>query len=169
MKPSVYTIRGPWKGRLAIVGRPRGNEWLEDEIEDIAREDFHVIVSLLTVDECHELGLSREAEIAAGSKLNFISFPIADYSVPTSTEATLDVVLKIDEMLRRGLSVAVHCRAGIGRSSLIAACLLSLSGSVDDSFAEIAKARGAAVPDTVEQRDWVRRFVRANSSPIVSS
>jgi protein-tyrosine phosphatase len=43
---------------------------------------------------------------------------------------------------------------GIGRSALIAACLLKSQGiGVDEAFAMIARARGFSVPDTEEQRE----------------
>jgi protein-tyrosine phosphatase len=61
--------------------------------------------------------------------------------------------------LRSGINVAIHCRAGIGRSSLIAASVLKLRGmNVDAAFQEIASARRCAVPDTPEQREWVGRI-----------
>ena len=30
----LYWISGPWAGKLAIAARPRGGDWLEDEIRD---------------------------------------------------------------------------------------------------------------------------------------
>jgi hypothetical protein len=51
MKPIIYWIKGPWKGKLAIVARPRGNEWLEDEIKGLVDHRIDVIVSLLTNEE----------------------------------------------------------------------------------------------------------------------
>ena len=31
MWTSLYWIDGPWKGKLALSGRPRGGDWLKDE------------------------------------------------------------------------------------------------------------------------------------------
>src|SRR5215467_12015677 len=63
------------------------------------------------------------------------------------------------EYLRQGKAVGVHCRAGIGRSSMIAACALIRTGlSVELAFRMIEKARGCSVPDTPEQREWVERY-----------
>ena len=33
MRVDVYWIEGPWRGRLGIVPRPRGGDWLEEEIQ----------------------------------------------------------------------------------------------------------------------------------------
>jgi len=41
---------------------------------------------------------------------------------------------------------------------MLAAAILAPSGpSIEAAFEKIAKARGCAVPDTPEQRDYVRR------------
>ena len=43
-----YQIEGPWRGQLAIVPRPRGEDWLRDEARAWKDEGFDVVVSLLT-------------------------------------------------------------------------------------------------------------------------
>jgi hypothetical protein len=30
--PTLYWIEGPWTGRLAISARPRGWDWLQDDV-----------------------------------------------------------------------------------------------------------------------------------------
>jgi protein-tyrosine phosphatase len=58
-----------------------------------------------------------------------------------------------------GKKVAIHCRASIGRSGMIAACILVCRGiDADTAFAVISQARTVSVPDTDEQRQWVVRF-----------
>jgi protein-tyrosine phosphatase len=65
--------------------------------------------------------------------------------------------------LRNGRCMAIHCRAGIGRSSIIAACALICSGlGAEQALAMIAASRGLTVPDTDEQRDWVVAFGKAH-------
>jgi protein-tyrosine phosphatase len=65
----------------------------------------------------------------------------------------------LENALEEGKIVAVHCRQGIGRSAIIAASLLILSGKDDeDAFRSIGEARGYAVPDTVQQREWVKKL-----------
>ena len=60
MKPDIYWIPGPWAGRLAILARPRGGDWLVDEIEGWRDAGVQVIVSLLSEEETTELGLADE-------------------------------------------------------------------------------------------------------------
>jgi protein-tyrosine phosphatase len=160
VKPDVYWIGGPWLGKLAILARPRGEDWLADEVVGWKDAGLDVVVSCLTPAEDHELGLRDEARIVREQGLTFISFPIPDYSIPTSKGETQNLVSELIERLKRGNRIGIHCRQGIGRSSLVAACVLVTSGeSAGTAFEQIQLARGRAVPDTVEQRDWVTAFV----------
>jgi protein-tyrosine phosphatase len=131
----------------------------------IRQAGVDVIVSALTAWEAEELGLIAEAQECAKNDLLFISFPIEDRSLPTNP---VEFTLLIDQLVkhsRNRKSVVIHCRAGIGRSSLIAACMLiELGLSPDGAFRAIEQARGCPVPDTPEQREWVERYVDASNS-----
>jgi protein-tyrosine phosphatase len=161
MQVTIYSINGPWKGRLAIIPRPRGGDWLEDEVRAWREAGLDVVVSLLTTDEIADLDLNQEANYCEGHDLQFLQFPIPDLGVPSSREAGLDLLGKLYKALAAGKSVALHCRQGIGRSGLIAASLLVLSG-LDPrmAFQRVSTARGFPVPETSEQRDWVIEFAR---------
>ena len=155
----TYLIRGPWAGRLSIVTRPRGGDWLEEEVRSWARSGLNVLVSLLEPEEEAEFGLAREAELCRSSSIEFHSFPIPDRGVPASRDGTLDLVRKLERHLTAGHSVGIHCRQGIGRSGLIAACLLVSAGELPHkAFAGISRVRGCPVPETAEQREWVEAF-----------
>jgi protein-tyrosine phosphatase len=159
MKPDVYWIEGSWPGKLAILARPRGLDWLGDEVVGWKEAGVDVVVSLLTEGETSELGLVEEAELVKQNGLRFISFPITDYNVPSSKALTQKLVSELNEQLNRGNCVGIHCRQGIGRSSLVAACVLTSTGeSADTAFQQIKSARGRTVPDTIEQKQWVASF-----------
>jgi protein tyrosine/serine phosphatase len=163
MKPNIYWIPGPWVGKLAILGRPRGGDWLTDEVEGWCDAGVQVVVSLLSEEETRELGLADEARLIEANGLNFISFPINDYDVPTSEGAVRQLVNDLEELLAQGQNVGIHCRAGVGRSSLVAACLFVDYGEdTEISFQQIGTARGLAVPDTVAQREWVSEFAKGH-------
>ena len=158
---TVYPIDGPWKGRLAIVARPRGGDWLSDEVQAWREAGLNTIVSLLTEDEAEDLNLEQEEDYCRKHRLQFLSFPIQDRSVPSSRESTVQLIEKLDHALATGRNIGVHCRQGIGRSALVAASLLIMSGlEPTDAFQRISVARGLQVPETPEQRDWIVQFPR---------
>src|SRR6516164_8316746 len=120
----LYWIEGPWLGRLAIMPRPRGGDWLEDEISSWRRVGIDTIVSALTEEESAELDLDREKELCQDTGIDFVAFPIMDRGVPSSPKAMLELVRRLEQGLARGRNIAIHCRQGIGRASLLAACVL---------------------------------------------
>src|SRR3989442_1381979 len=121
----VYPIIGPWAGQLAIVPRPRGGDWLEDEVEAWQEAGFNVIVSLLTAEEDREFELKREGELVEEHGLRFVQLPIVDRGIPPSRDKAMGLVEELDRVLARGRNVAIHCRQSIGRSALVAAAALA--------------------------------------------
>jgi protein-tyrosine phosphatase len=159
MQTKVHWIEAPLAGRLAIVPRPRAGDWLDDEIASWRAEGIDLVISLLESEEVAELGLHSEAALCDKYSIEFVSFPIADRGVPSSRPATLALARHLVSKVSQGKTAAIHCRAGIGRSSSIAACaLICMSTNPDRAFDKITKARGVEVPDTEEQRTWVRAF-----------
>jgi hypothetical protein len=159
MRSRVHWIDLPIAGRLAIMARPRAGDWLDDEILGWRAEGIDIVVSLLEPEEVTELGLRAEADLCRAQGMEFISFPIPDRGVPASLRQAVALAQTVAARIGEGKAVAVHCRAGIGRSSLIAACALVCSGTDPQAaFDMIGKARGVIVPDTEGQRDWVLGF-----------
>src|SRR5262249_28418416 len=113
MKTELYWVDGPWVGHLAIAPRPRGGDWLDDELTSWRRAGINTVVSLLTPDEVAGLNLSAEQQLCESSGLQFVAFPITDRSVPTSKKTTVDLVRKLMGELAEGKNIVVHCRQGI--------------------------------------------------------
>jgi len=156
MIPDLFWIAGPWRGRLAIATRPRGGDWLKDEVRGWRRAGIDVAVSLLESDEADQLGLLEESRVAEADGIRFISFPIPDRGVPPSVPSAVSLLSSIAAALDDGKNVAVHCRQGIGRSGLIAAAVLATSGLNSEAAIEaVSSARGLPVPETSAQRLWV--------------
>jgi protein-tyrosine phosphatase len=160
MRPSIYwlDLREPW--RLAIMPRPRAGDWLADEVAGWKAEGVDIVVSLLEEHEIVEIGLEPLSASCRSAGIEFVSFPIPDRGVPESMPETARLVHRLSDALAARKAVAVHCRAGIGRSALIAACVLGCNRyDVDSALDAIAKARGVHVPDTDAQHAWVSAFL----------
>jgi len=170
MNPKLYWIKGAWPGKLAISARPRGGDWLEEEVSGWRSAGIDLVVSLLAAQESQELELGAESNLTQARGLPFISLPTEDRGVPPCWDDASRAVAKIEEMLRQGRNVAVDCRQGIGRSGRIAAAGLVKDGSVpDDSLELVSDARGLPVPETPQQREWVRRFSQREARSVPSA
>lgn len=158
-RATVFPVAGPWTGRLGIVPRPRGGDWLADEAVAWRDAGISMVVSLLEPKEAAQLDLESEASVVANSGLTFQAFPIPDRGVPASREPVAQLARTLIDALNKGGSVVVHCRQSIGRSSIIVAATLVTAG-VDllDALKAIKESRGLEVPETDEQRRWLADF-----------
>ena len=155
MRAEMYEITPCPQGRLATMPRPRGGEWLVREIASMKASGVTDVVSMLTPAEVIEVGLQLEAHVCASAEIRFHRHPVGDRGIPLRApfDAFIDTLVPI---LREGGFIAVHCRAGIGRSTVVAAALLIRLGvSAQDALFLISNARGFDVPDTEDQLDFI--------------
>jgi len=159
MSTKLYWAEGPWPGKLAMAARPRGGDWLQDEIASWRREGIDTVFSLLTSEEENDLGLSNEAREVKAQGMQFVSFPIPDREVPDSDGKVAAALEKIDADLSAGWNVVVHCRQGVGRTGLMAAGLLVTKGLPPEAAVRsLSAARGASIPETAAQRRWIDHY-----------
>ena len=157
----IYWVPEVTTGRLGIMARPQSGEWLRDEVAGWCQAGVKAVVCLLEAAEVRELALHDEPVLCQGSEIEFISFPITDRGVPKSAQQAAQLVERVVSLLKTGAPVAIHCRAGIGRSSLIAACvMLKLGFPRSEVFPVLSRARGLRVPDTSTQEQWLSVFAR---------
>jgi protein-tyrosine phosphatase len=106
-------------------------------------------------------------ELAARARargLAVLELPIADQGAPSAPEMralSLDLVGR----LRAGETVVVHCLGGLGRSGLVAACVLAdLGAGADGSVARVRDARGPRAIESAEQESFVRAYATSGGS-----
>jgi len=159
MRKELYWLDGPWRGKLAIAARPRGGDWLPDDMATWRRAGIDAVLSLLTPDEEKDMKLQDEAGLARSQGMEFDSFPIPDRQIPRSEAKLAEVLERVTHTLSGGKNVVVHCRQGIGRSGLVVACLLVREGMSPGAAVEsVSAARGVPVPETPGQREWIDRY-----------
>lgn len=156
MRTALHVIAWPGPGRLATMAHPRGGDWLADEMAGLAAAGVDVLVSALTWEEDHRLGLLEEPGAAKAAGIEYVSFPIADRGTPGDVVA---LGIRLAAHVRAGRFVVTHCFAGIGRATLLAcATLVMLGVGPERALDLVADARGLPVPDTLTQRDWLYQF-----------
>ena len=159
-------IASPWwiTPQLAIIPRPRGDERLDDDMHALYEAGIDLIVSMLEPAEAKELGLGNEQSSALNAGIALISFPIPDHGIPQDRKKFSAFLSGLERQMLSGIRVGVHCRACIGRSSVVAASLLIRSGIPHkQAWAQISAARGYLVPETAEQKAWVNHNIKALS------
>lgn len=157
----------PLAGRLGATFAPGKVDglWRRDLEADLGRlrAEYRtdVLVSLMEQHEYDRFGMSDLFARAAAHEVEIIWFPIRDVSVPKSMDETVKLVNRLLADARRGRTVVIHCRGGIGRTGLIAAsCLVALGRAPDDAIQQIRTIRPRSV-ETREQEDFVSKFARS--------
>ena len=124
-----------------------------------------LVLSLLESSEQNKLGLKDEKILCEKNDIKFISYPIQDHGLPPSVQEFSQLTKSIYKEVVEGANTVIHCRAGIGRTGMVAAgVLLHAQLEATEAFQRISKARGIQVPDTEQQFDWVV----ANQNEIIS-
>jgi hypothetical protein len=162
-------------GRLGMTFAPgkkapgvAGN-WDRDLDADLERlvHEFgaRVLVSLLRPTEYALLGIEDLADRAAAHQLDFHAFPITDAGVPSSVASTATLVQMLVARVRSGDTVVVHCRGGLGRAGLMAACCLTAVGyDAERAIATVRRARKSTI-ETPGQERFIAEFAEALNRP----
>ncbi len=132
---------GTWEGEADLAAIRR----------DLARISASGAGLLVTLVEAKELPLpfaDWRAEVAAAG-LALLHLPIADYGVPDAAFEAGWRDAGLAERLAQGETVALHCRAGLGRTGTIAARLLIGIAGLDAETA-VARVRRDHAAEAVE-------------------
>ena len=102
-----------------------------------------------------------------GRRIAYLREPLPDHDVPADRETMTRILRMIEDALAAGHVVYLHCRAGVGRSSMVAGCWLAdhRPGQVDvietlqSLWRQSARSRvWSMVPETEEQVDFIRNW-----------
>lgn len=141
--------------------------WDRDMRTDMRRLREHwrtdVLVSLIEDDEYELYKMESYADEAKASDIEVEKWPIRDVDIPRKeqVEEYADLVGKIVGFPRGGRNTVVHCRGGIGRTgTVVCSVLVGLGDDAEEAMRLASEARGNCVPETEEQREYVREFAR---------
>ena len=153
----IYWIEKNGKTNWGISPAPGGGDKLQEELQGWHSLRVHTVVSLLTNEEVNELDLQEEEQLCRKYMFEYIQFPIKDMGVPHDTAGISALIEKLNFRLETANTVLIHCRGGIGRSSIIAgALLLRRAHTLENAMKKISEQRGCEVPETEGQKQWLK-------------
>ena len=136
-----------------------GPPWERDvavDLDLLAREGIRTIACLIEAHEFAQWHIEALLSAAAARNIEFLHRPIRDVSVPT-VEAARSLVGEL--IARRDSPILIHCIGGLGRTGVIAGCLLRALGvAPDETLRRLVAARGSRCPNTPEQKRFVADF-----------
>ena len=115
---------------------------------------------------------------AAGRDVIYLRRPIHDHGVPDSDVRMREIIDTLDGALADGRCVYLHCRAGIGRTNLVAGCWIANGGGggaaalerLNRQWRTNARSRSwPTIPETDKQAAFVRGWRPPRASPAVAA
>ena len=145
-------------GRLYLHSLPGRVEPFDQCRAALERHGVTRVVSLLALDEIRRKSPDYAEAIGARTlPCAWEALPVPDFGVPADMDEFAALTRRLAEGVRAGERVLIHCGAGIGRTGLLAVCLLLALGLPLPEAAEAVRAAGAG-PETPGQRRWVEKF-----------
>lgn len=144
-------------GQIGISSCPGAKEFgtidlyedkLENDIQAIKNWGAIAVISLLDLRELAMLGAADIQRVVLESNMLWIQLPLREHKAPDSTflERWTQVSPLLSGLLKEGQRVLIHCKEGVGRSGLVAAMMLVVSGvSVYEAERVVKKARPGAL------------------------
>lgn len=156
--PNCYWVL---PGRLLAGEYPGGGtaELTRERLSRLTKAGIDFFVDLTRAQET----TAYDAFLPAG--IRYLRRSIADHGIPAAPAEMAEILASLRDGLRQGRMVYLHCRAGIGRTGMVAGCLLVEHGfSGEEALRELNRlwrqsARSAlwpVVPETADQAEYVR-------------
>lgn len=117
-----------------------------------------IVLSLTPSEEMEALGGSDLPDILAARGIEWLHFPVVDLGTPLKGPGELSVWTEVTTTIRASLvsggRVAVHCRAGCGRTGMVALRLMVETGEPAAAALERLRATRPCAVETDAQYRW---------------
>lgn len=147
-----------WVTPEVLGGMPRPGiiDAVERDIEGLQRLGVTILVTL-------EEALTVDAQLLATAGIRSIHFPIPDMGVSEVT-STIELCSSLERAMREGDVVAVHCRAGLGRTGTLLACQLIVAGETPRGALEAIRSINPRCVQSNAQVEFLRSFSQTLNS-----
>jgi protein-tyrosine phosphatase len=156
-------------GILALAPLPGAGGDYRGDLEHISGWAPAMVVSLVTSLELFEAGAQSLGQDIQDKGTRWVHLPVRDMRIPAAAEAEgwPAVSAQARRALLGGGRVLIHCKAGCGRSGMVALRLMIEAGEArDEALIRLRSVQPRAI-ETPEQLDWAMaaerqpaRFVR---------
>ena len=122
------------------------------------------------------------AAAARGREISYLRRPLPDHGLPNSDAVMREILETLEGALQEGRTIYLHCRAGIGRTNLVAGCWMAGRHGAGATALEELNRRWRnngrsrtwpVVPETPAQeqfvRSWPRPAMAAQAAPAVTA
>lgn len=144
-----------------LPGRKDRGRNLKDDILQIKKAGFDVVVSLLANDEYRSYGVPDLLDQYSSNGLNVLSLNIIDQGVPSNDDMN-ELINEIHSLVNNNKKILIHCVGGLGRTGVVAACYLIKydSYSTIKAIEHVRQVRSKRAIESKLQEEFVKNFIQ---------
>ncbi|MCH2094598.1 MAG: dual specificity protein phosphatase family protein [Rhodobacteraceae bacterium] len=152
-------------GILALSPVPGGGGTYAADLKHIAAWKPAIVVSLTTNKEMLDAGAHGFGADIQDNGTRWVHMPIQDFGTPNTNfeSAWKDVSAAIRAALHGGGRVLVHCKAGQGRSGMVALRVMIEAGADPAAALDRLRAVRPGAVETDDQMVWAKRVDRSSA------
>ena len=139
------------RGKLAATPRPGLFGELEFDLKALAKVQ---IDSLISLEE--EPSVPEQPAQELGISIRHMAIP--DMQAPPSMQNTLELLQEMEAQINAGRRLAVHCRAGLGRTGTILAAYLVFTGMKPIEALRKVRCADPRMVQSEEQEQFIEEF-----------
>jgi len=142
----LHSMPGRWEGDIDTF------------VQNLATRHVECIVCLAPRREIEKKSPKYHEAIVSGTlPVPVLEFGIPDFGIPEDADSFASLVQKICEYVERGKNVLIHCGGGIGRTGMVAQCVLLALGLSKEEASTAVKQAGSHA-ETRNQKRFVEDF-----------
>lgn len=147
-------------GDLFLSSCPGMGKDLLGDIQIIKDLNIKCLISLVEHDELNHLGAKYLFKELDKNNIQWIHFEIKNFDVPTLNQYDkLNSNIKnISQRILNGENILIHCMAGLGRTGMLAALILTKLGLNAKQSIEIIRNNRPGSIETEAQENFVCEF-----------
>jgi Tyrosine phosphatase family len=129
-------------GTLWLSSMPGRWEPWADFVDEARHIDLALTLCLTEPEEIAQLSPAYRAALDAGGMPGrWFNLPARNFGIPEEARALGQAVDTVVASLRGGQAVLLHCAAGMGRTGMVAACVLKRLGlPIDEALRRVREA-----------------------------
>ncbi len=140
-------------GRLLLHSMPGRYEAVESVWHQVRTETVRAIVCLAEKGELHEKSPEYARALEAGTvPCLVLPFEIPDRGVPEDWDAFRALAGDVAQRLRCGEAVLIHCAGGVGRTAMLAICVLLALGELASDARSVVSRAGSTIETSPQSK-----------------
>jgi len=145
-------------GKIYLHSMPGRHESWADFVEAATAAQISDIVCLTPVYEITKKSPAYEEALREKFPYKIHCFPIPDFDVPDDESEFFLFIGSVANVVRAGRHILIHCGAGIGRTGMVASCLLLALGCSVEEVRDAVTSAGSDPAETADQCSFVHKL-----------